>query len=674
MPIQARFLTKTRFKVALECPTKLFYTKKLDQYAVHDSDPFMFELAKSGFQVGELAKFYFLDDPIGQNITIQVPAENYDQALEETQERLKSSEEVIIAEAAFKYENCYVRADILVKRKNGEFELYEVKSKSYREGEDKFFNGDKLNSEWSEYLYDIAFQKWVIERSLNTKIKAHLVVVNKDVRTTIDSIAKFFKVIKGKDNRPEVVIPPGTKREMLGNELLRTLNVDAECEKIFGIPLMLSLSQNYSFADGVDFLSQQYVRDSKIIAWPKSSCSKCEFNTTLDEKAKGLKSGIEECWVGNNWVNPQAFQQDDLVFNLWGGKAGSKPPVRVLIEQKKYLLRDAVRSDFDSSGNNSEDGLTGHHRREIQIQKSKLGDFSPYVDKNGIINTFKKFVYPLHFIDFETTATALPWFKGMRPYQGVPFQFSHHIMYEDGRIVHKDQFLSFEPGKFPTFEFIRCLKLCLETDKGTIFRYHDHENTYLNFVHAELEFSDVADRKELQQFIRTITEWNEVVEKKKIRKYGDRNMIDMHEIVLKYFYSLHAKGSNSLKQILPAAIKSFPVLVEKYSQPIYGKGLPIESLNFERRIWVQKEFDYDPYKSLDPVFDGYTADELDRLAQDVDAIADGGSAMMAYNMLQFSEIPLNQREKIRDALFRYCELDTLAMVMLYEGLNCASQT
>jgi hypothetical protein len=41
--------------------------------------------------------------------------------------------------------------------------------------------------------------------------------------------------------------------------------------------------------------------------------------------------------------------------------------------------------------------------------------------------------------------------------------------------------------------------------------------------------------------------------------------------------------------------------------------------------------------------------------------------MTAYNYLQFSDIPVEQRKSISDALLRYCELDTLAMVMLVEG-------
>jgi hypothetical protein len=55
-----RYLTKSRFKLATECPTKLFYTGKRSEYADQSlDDPFLRELAKGGFQVGELAKLYF---------------------------------------------------------------------------------------------------------------------------------------------------------------------------------------------------------------------------------------------------------------------------------------------------------------------------------------------------------------------------------------------------------------------------------------------------------------------------------------------------------------------------------------------------------------------------------------------------------------------------------------
>ena len=78
-----RYLTKGRFRLALECPTKLYYTKKKDQYADQTlDDPFLKALAEGGFQVGELAKAYY---PEG----VEVEAIGHDEALNETNELLK---------------------------------------------------------------------------------------------------------------------------------------------------------------------------------------------------------------------------------------------------------------------------------------------------------------------------------------------------------------------------------------------------------------------------------------------------------------------------------------------------------------------------------------------------------------------------------------------------------
>ena len=51
-----RYLTKSRFKLAAECPTKLFYTGKDKVYRnTKQEDSFLAMLAEGGYQVGELA-------------------------------------------------------------------------------------------------------------------------------------------------------------------------------------------------------------------------------------------------------------------------------------------------------------------------------------------------------------------------------------------------------------------------------------------------------------------------------------------------------------------------------------------------------------------------------------------------------------------------------------------
>ena len=55
-----RYFTKGRFKLALECPTKLYYTRKKNEYADQTlEDPFLKALADGGFQIEELAKAYY---------------------------------------------------------------------------------------------------------------------------------------------------------------------------------------------------------------------------------------------------------------------------------------------------------------------------------------------------------------------------------------------------------------------------------------------------------------------------------------------------------------------------------------------------------------------------------------------------------------------------------------
>jgi hypothetical protein len=73
-----KYLTKSRFKLALTCPTKLYYNELPEEYAnTQVEDPFLKALAEGGYQVGELAKCYF---PGG----IDIAEKGYDRPLDST--------------------------------------------------------------------------------------------------------------------------------------------------------------------------------------------------------------------------------------------------------------------------------------------------------------------------------------------------------------------------------------------------------------------------------------------------------------------------------------------------------------------------------------------------------------------------------------------------------------
>jgi len=278
----------------------------------------------------------------------------------------------------------------------------------------------------------------------------------------------------------------------------------------------------------------------------------------------------------------------------------------------------------------------------------------------------KTWTYPLHMIDFETTALAIPMHKGMKPYEGVAFQFSHHTIQADGTVAHVGEYLNMEKGMFPNFDFVRALKEQLEGDEGTIFRYHNHENTYLNMILKQLRRSKEADKVELIDFIKSITKPTGDMPDK--WKAGARNMVDLYQVVLKFYIHPMMKGSNSIKMVLPAVLNDSTFLKDKYSKPVYGTD--ITSLNFTSKVWVEYNEDgsvQDPYKLLKPVFPDLDDEQIEGfMSDDGKKLNDGGAAMMAYANMQFTEMPDAERKYMGEALLRYCELDTLAMVMIYE--------
>ncbi len=161
--------------------------------------------------------------------------------------------------------------------------------------------------------------------------------------------------------------------------------------------------------------------------------------------------------------------------------------------------------------------------------------------------------HPLHFIDFESVAPAVTVHFGLRPYQNIAFQFSHHKIDEYGQVCHATDYLDTTPGKFPNFDFLRKLKNALENDNGTIFRYADHENTILNHLIDQLDSfgREEDDNEDLRQFAQSITRstggnpspW-----------VGERNMVDLRRLVARHYFHPLMKGSRSIKYVLPAAL------------------------------------------------------------------------------------------------------------------------
>jgi hypothetical protein len=649
---KTRYLTKSRFKLAHECPAKLFYSGKNEYADRKNDDTFLKSLAEGGFQVGELAKLYY---PDGYNVS----ARNNEQALEETKTLLQQ-ENVTLFEAAISYKNLLIRIDVLVKRGNN-VELIEVKAKSTDTvNPDDFFkkNGSKLDDTFKPYLYDAVFQKYVLAHAFpQFNVSAYLMLADKTQRASIDGLNQRFLLKKDEKGRSSAVI---TDFSDTGTHILSLVNVDSIAEFISQTTEEIE-DLNLSFEQYIHYLADAYEADRKINYPIGDYCAKCEFTATPENEAAGLKNGFKECWKKQTMLKENDFTEP-LIFELWDFKTKQKA-----IKEGIIFLKDIPDSYFKDTKEENVSGLSRAARQMLQRDKVRNGDGEPYIDRDGLRQEMASWKFPLHMIDFETSQVAIPFNKGRRPYEAIAFQFSHHVIYEDGSYEHKGEYLNMERGVFPNFDFVRALKKELENDEGSVFRYAPHENTILCKIHEQLsdDVSEIPDRDELKRFIETITYKKD--DKKKIIWEGSRAMIDLWKIVKRYYYHPSMRGSNSIKVVLPAILDS-TFIKNKYSLPIYGAANGIKSLNFPDMTWIVKDESGNvksPYKLLPPLFEDVDEEMLDDFITDP-KLADGGAAMTAYARMQFSEMTDSERNLIGKGLLRYCELDTLAMVMIWE--------
>lgn len=644
-----RYLTKSRYKKAVECPTKLYYSDKHNEYANSNlDDPFLKALANGGFQVGTLAKCYY---PHG----IEITSMDYEEAEVQTTELLKQ-ENVVIFEAALRFKNLFVRVDILEKIGNT-INLIEVKSKSADPStfESELWNSRELKkkvyslkSDWKSYIYDVAFQTFVAKNSMSRyEINPFLMCADKSVTASVDGLNQKFIIKTDEKGRNLVEVRGPVTPKDLGKEILCKLDLKEVIQIIHEDREISERFDGHGFEGGIWYFAEMYEKDEKITASVGTKCKGCEYRT-LEE---GKKCGFNECWTYAVGLIPEELEKE-FVFDVWNFRGAAKA-----IEEGKHLLEDLDETDFKVD--HSKDGLSQAERQWLQVQKVKDNDMTPFINIPGLALEFDKWVYPLHMIDFETCMTALPFNKGRRPYEQIAFQFSHHLIHEDGTVEHRDEFINSTPGEYPNFAFVRALRKALSKDHGSIFRYSNHENTVLCQIREQLLNSNEPDKVDLIGFIESITTKKDG---KDILWEGPRSMIDLCELVKRYYYSPLTHGSNSIKYVLPAILNESQAIREKYSHPIYN------STNFVNHTWIHINEDgtvKDPYKTLPPIFDQYDYEQLELVMSD-EEIANGGAALTAYAMMQFIHMSSNEREKVCKALLRYCELDTMGMVFIWE--------
>lgn len=81
----------------------------------------------------------------------------------------------------------------------------------------------------------------------------------------------------------------------------------------------------------------------------------------------------------------------------------------------------------------------GEIKPEFMMQvEHEVKDLPPHINKEAIKSLLDSMTYPVYFLDFESYSEAIPSNNGQKPYQQMAFQYSLHIMHENGTLEHKE--------------------------------------------------------------------------------------------------------------------------------------------------------------------------------------------------------------------------------------------
>lgn len=640
-----RYLTKSRFSIALECPTKLAY---LDDDAFANADAqneFLRALADGGHQVGALAKTLFPDG-------IEVDANTHDAQVEQTRALLQR-DDVTLFEAAIRVGRLFIRADLL--RKSGNvIELYEVKAKGYDPAEPGFVGkrGD-FSAGMKPYLYDVGFQRHVLRLAFpGHTVRAHLVMPNKRAVCSEAGLGTRLRIVRSGD-RVRIDIDPALADGVLAWQILAVVPVDDYLDALEVLPLDLGPWQT-AFAEGIAALAERLDGD----AWaprPGSHCRTCQFRATAEQRAGGLRDGRAACWRAVFGLDDMQFSAG-TVLDLYSTRSVGR-----LLAAGKRLLVDLEPEDVKLAEDAA--GISVSHRQWLQSEEARGAAVRPMLRQPQVRTALAALTFPLHFVDFETSRPALPFHAGRRPYEQLLFQFSHHRLDIDEALRHQSEYLAMDAA-LPNFATLRALHSALADDAGSVLHWWVHERTVLGELREQLVASapgEITDRDELIAFIAKLLGTKE----------APGRLVDLGRLVHRTTWFPGTASSSSLKKVLSALFAGSARLRDRWSQPIYGGDGGIRSLNFVDQAWITFAADghvVDPYKLLGARSDDHDLRKLEQMEAEETAIADGGAAMVAWGLLQSGLLDEAARQRIRSHLLRYCELDTLAMVMAYEGL------
>ena len=201
----------------------------------------------------------------------------------------------------------------------------------------------------------------------------------------------------------------------------------------------------------------------------------------------------------------------------------AKYPVAWLPRIQTRALKSHIEENGVTEMEDVPDGLL--NETQMRVKQCTLSG-TTYFNSAAAAADLRAHKLPAYFLDFETIQFAVPIWKGTRPYQQIPFQFSLHRLNRNGKLEHQS-FLDLS-GEDPSRAFAASLiGACGE--KGPIFAF--------NAPFEKARVKELAERSPKQ--------------KQQLQAIAER-LVDLLPVAQAHYYNPSQEGSWSIKKVLPA--------------------------------------------------------------------------------------------------------------------------
>jgi hypothetical protein len=206
-----------------------------------------------------------------------------------------------------------------------------------------------------------------------------------------------------------------------------------------------------------------------------------------------------------------------------GKEPQAKYPVSLLPRIQAKALKALINDDGVIDLRDVPDELLNDRQRRV---KTHTLTGNPYFDAKGAAASLADYELPAYFMDFETIQLAVPIWKGTRPYQQIPFQFSVHKLSSGTKVDHVP-YLDLS-GNDPSRALAEAL-IAACGKQGPVFVYNARFET--------ARINELAERfPKLKNSLLAINE----------------RVVDLLKVAEQYYYHPSQEGSWSLKKVLPA--------------------------------------------------------------------------------------------------------------------------